>query len=215
MMSFTLPEELQMLRDNLRRAQGLLQQAGWTYRDGALRNAKGDPLVLEYLDSSEGKLSTFASWARNLEKLGITLKFRSVDFALYLQRLQKFDFDLVTLAVPGTNTPGKDYADLFGSKAADTEDSGNMAGVKSPAVDALINAMVGAKTRSAMLAACRSLDRVIAHGHYLIPQYTSVKHRVAYNAWHLVEPATMPPYAQAEGWAIDTWWARLPPKTQP
>lgn len=203
------------LRDNLRQAQALLREAGWSYRDGALRNAQGEPLVLEYLDSSEGKVATFASWARNLEKLGINLKFRSVDFALYLQRLQKFDFDLVTLAVPGTNTPGKDYADLFGSKAADTEDSGNMAGVKSPAVDALINAMVGAKTHAAMLAACRSLDRVIAHGHYLIPQYTSVTHRIAYDAWRLVEPAQMPPYAPGEGWAIDTWWARLPPQTRP
>jgi microcin C transport system substrate-binding protein len=203
------------LRGNLRQAQALLKDAGWTYRDGALRNAQGEPLVLEYLDSAEGKLSTFASWGRNLDKLGIGLKFRSVDFALYLQRLQKFDFDLVTLAASGSQTPGKEYADMFGSKAADTEDSGNMAGVKSPAVDALINAMVGAKSRVAMLAACRSLDRVIAHGHYLIPQYTSVTHRIAFNDWRLVAPATNPPYAPGEIWAIDTWWARLPPKTQP
>ena len=205
----------QSLRGNLRRAQALLAEAGWHYRDGALRNARGEPLVLEYLDSSEGKMATFASWGRNLEKLGIKLNFRSVDFALYLQRIQKFDFDLITLAVPGTHTPGQEYADLFGSKAADTEDSGNMAGVKSPAVDALIARMTAAKTEAALHSACRALDRVIMHGHYLIPQYTAVTHRLVFDAWRLQGPATMPPYAPGEEWVIDTWWARPAPARQP
>lgn len=198
----------QSLRGNLRRAQALLAEAGWQYRDGALRNAQGEPLVLEYLDSSEGKMATFASWGRNLEKLGVKLNFRSVDFALYLQRIQKFDFDLITLAVPGTHTPGQEYADLFGSKAADTEDSGNMAGVKSPAVDALIARMTAAKSEAELHSACRALDRVIMHGHYLIPQYTAVTHRLVFDAWRLQGPATMPPYAPGEEWVIDTWWAR-------
>jgi len=198
----------QSLRGNLRRAQALLAEAGWHYRDGALRNAQGEPLVLEYLDSSEGKMATFASWGRNLEKLGVKLNFRSVDFALYLQRIQKFDFDLITLAVPGTHTPGQEYADLFGSKAADTEDSGNMAGVKSPAVDALIARMTAAKSEAELHSACRALDRVIMHGHYLIPQYTAVTHRLVFDAWRLQGPATMPPYAPGEEWVIDTWWAR-------
>ena len=205
----------QSLRGNLRLAQALLAEAGWHYRDGALRNARGEPLVLEYLDSSEGKMATFASWGRNLEKLGIKLNFRSVDFALYLQRIQKFDFDLITLAVPGTHTPGQEYADLFGSKAADTEDSGNMAGVKSPAVDALIARMTAAKTEADLHSACRALDRVIMHGHYLIPQYTAVTHRLVFDAWRLQGPATMPPYAPGEEWVIDTWWARPAPARQP
>jgi len=198
----------QSLRGNLRPAQALLAEAGWQYRDGALRNAQGEPLVLEYLDSSEGKMATFASWGRNLEKLGVKLNFRSVDFALYLQRIQKFDFDLITLAVPGTHTPGQEYADLFGSKAADTEDSGNMAGVKSPAVDALIARMTAAKSEAELHSACRALDRLIMHGHYLIPQYTAVTHRLVFDAWRLQGPATMPPYAPGEEWVIDTWWAR-------
>ena len=205
----------QSLRGNLRRAQALLAEAGWQYRDGALRNAQGEPLVLEYLDSSEGKMATFASWGRNLEKLGVKLNFRSVDFALYLQRIQKFDFDLITLAVPGTHTPGQEYADLFGSKAADTEDSGNMAGVKSPAVDALIARMTAAKSEAELHSACRALDRLIMHGHYLIPQYTAVTHRLVFDAWRLQGPATMPPYAPGEEWVIDTWWARPAPAPQP
>ncbi|MDD2608352.1 MAG: extracellular solute-binding protein [Giesbergeria sp.] len=196
------------LRGNLRRAQQLLQDAGWEVRDGALRNAQGQALVLEYMDSNEGGMRTVAPWMRNLEKLGITLRFRSVDFALYQQRLQKFDFDITSIAYGGTHNPGQEFADLFGSQAADTEDSGNFAGIKNPAVDAFITAMTAAKTEAELLPACHALERAIAHSHVLIPQWTAPTHRMAYNAWRLALPATVPPYTSGEGWVMDTWWAR-------
>ena len=203
------------LRANLRRAQALLKEAGWEVRDGALRNAKGEAMVLEYMDSNEGGVRTITPWIRNLEKIGVTLRFRSVDFALYQQRLQKFDFDITTIAFQGTNNPGQEFADMFGSQAADTEDSGNFAGVKNPAVDAMIKAMTSAKTEAQLLPACHALERIIAHSHYLIPQWTAGTHRMAYNAWRLAKPATVPPYSSGESWVIDTWWARIPPQTAP
>lgn len=196
------------LRGNLRRAQQLLKEAGWEVRDGVLRNAQGQALVLEYMDSNEGGMRTVAPWMRNLEKLGITLRFRSVDFALYQQRLQKFDFDITSIAYGGTHNPGQEFADLFGSQAADTEDSGNFAGIKNPAVDAFINAMTAAKSQAELLPACHALERTIAHSHVLIPQWTAPTHRMAYNAWRLALPATVPPYTSGEGWVMDTWWAR-------
>ena len=202
------------LRENLRRAQKLLADAGWTVQNGTLRNAQGQPFVLEYLDSNEGGARVVTPWMRNLEKLGITLRFRPVDFALYQQRLQKFDFDVTTIAYAGTANPGQEYADLFGSQAADTEDSGNLAGVKSPAVDALLDRMVSAKTKPDYLAACRALERVITHSHVFIPQWYSGTHRMAYNAWRLERPKVTPPYFRGETWAIDTWWAIVPPKTE-
>jgi len=196
------------LRANLRQAQALLQAAGWEYRDGALRNAQGRAFEMEFLDSNEGSIRVVSPWARNLEKLGITLKFRPVDFALYQQRLQKFEFDMTSLAYPGTNNPGQEFADMFGSKAADQEDSGNMTGMKNPAVDALISQMTAAKSKAELLPACRALERVITHSHVLIPQWSANTHRMVFNNWRLDQPATMPPYAQGEGWAIDTWWAK-------
>lgn len=202
------------LRENLRRAQLLLVQAGWTVQDGELRNAQGQPMVLEYLDSNEGGARVVTPWMRNLDKLGIRLVYRPVDFALYQQRLQKFDFDITTIAYQGTLNPGQEYADLFGSKAADTEDSGNLAGVKSPAVDSLISHMVGADTRPEFLAACRALERVVSHSHYLLPQWYSPVHRLAYNAWRLQKPDVVPPYFRGETWAMETWWARQPPKVK-
>ena len=196
------------LRANLRQAQSLLKAAGWEVRDGALRNAQGQAFEIEYLDSNESGARMAAPWARNLEKLGITLSFRPVDFALYQQRLQKFEFDITSIAYGGTHNPGQEYADMFGSKSADQEDSGNFAGVKNPAVDALISAMTSSRSKAELLPACRALDRVISHSHFLIPQWSAGTHRMVYNSWRLAKPESMPPYAAGEGWAIDTWWAK-------
>jgi microcin C transport system substrate-binding protein len=196
------------LRGNLRLAQQLLKDAGWVYRDGALRNAKNQALELEFLDSSEGSVRVVSPWARNLEKIGVKLSFRSADFSLYQQRLQKFDYDIVSLAYGGTNNPGQEFVDLFGSKAAAQEDSGNHSGIQSPAVDALVAQMVAAKSKAELLPACRALERVIAHSHILIPQWSAASHRMVYNASRLAKPAAMPAYSPGETWAMETWWAR-------
>lgn len=198
----------QTLRGNLRKARELLQQAGWEVRDGKLRNAQGEPMVLEYLDSQETGARVVTPWMRNLEKLGVTLNFRPVDFALYQQRLQKKEFEVISLNILGTHTPGQDYVDLFGSKSADVEDSGNYTGIKSPAVDALLQKMTSAQSKAELLPACRALERVIMHSHVLIPQWTASTHRIVYNAWRLQPTGTMPPYSSGEGWIIDTWWAK-------
>ena len=99
---------------------------------------------------------------------------------------------------------------MFGSQAADTEDSGNFAGVKNPAIDAFITAMTSAKTQADLLPACHALERAIAHSHVLIPQWTAPTHRMAYNAWRVALPDTVPPYSNGEGWVMDTGWARQP-----
>ena len=197
------------LRGNLRKARDLLAEAGWKVdNQGILRNAQGQNMVIEYMDSSEAGARAITPWMRNLEKLGIKLSYRVVDFALYQQRLATFDFDMTTINFPGTASPGQEYADIFGSKAADTQDSGNYAGVKSQAVDALIQKMTAANTLAELLPACRALERLISHSHYLIPQWTAGTHRLAFNQQRLARPESMPPYARGDGWVINTWWAR-------
>jgi microcin C transport system substrate-binding protein len=206
------------LRDNLKRARDLLQEAGWTYRDGALRNAKGEPFVIEFLDSTEARGSTVtAQWRTALAKLGVDFRLREVDFALWQERLESNKFDMVSVSFPGTNFPGSDYADLFGSKAADTPGSGNYSGIKNPAIDALVARLTVVDNRDDFLATCRALDRVIAHGHYLLPAWTARTKRIAYSEWALVRPPVTPPYPP-EGipymdWPMMVWWARIPPKT--
>ena len=206
------------LRDNLRKAQALLAEAGWTLRDGALRNAKGEPFVIEFLDSTEARgATTTAAWRRALAELGIDFQLREVDYALWQERLESNKFDMLSISFPGTHFPGADYADLFGSKAADVPGSGNYSGIKSVAIDALVAKLTAADNRDEFIAACRALDRTIAHGHYLIPAWTTTGRRIAYSPWKLVRPSVIPAYPP-EGvpymdWFMTVWWARLPPKT--
>ena len=196
------------LRPNLNRALALLKDAGWTVQNGVLKNANGEAFVLEYLDSQETRQGTYSAFQRNLAKLGIELKFRFNDFALYQQRLAKFDFDMITINFPGTQSPGADYAELFGSKSADVEDAGNYAGMKNKGVDAIVDRMVTAESKAQLLPACRALDRVIAHSHIFIPQWYSGQHNVAYNPKKLAKPDFVPPYYRADSWMMETWWTK-------
>ena len=131
-----------------------------------------------------------------------------MDYALYQQRMDKYDFDIVTLNVPGTHNPGQEYAELFGSAAADVEGGANYVGLKSRAVDAIIAQMAAAKSEQQMLPACHALERIIVHGHYLIPQYYSGTHRMVYDAWRLALPGQIPAYSPGELWAVYAWWAK-------
>jgi microcin C transport system substrate-binding protein len=164
--------------------------------------------VIELLDSSEAGSRTHSAMIRNLAKIGIEMRMRVVDFALYQTRIQKFDYDMIIIAFQGTHTPGQEYVEMFGSKAADTPDSGNYAGVKNPAVDDLLTKMVAAQTKAELLPACKALERVIAHSHIFIPQWSATQHNVAYAAQKLAYKEPMPPYARADGWLINTWWAK-------
>ncbi|MFC0572336.1 extracellular solute-binding protein [Paraburkholderia solisilvae] len=205
------------LRANLLKARSLLAQAGWTYRDGALRNAKGEPFQFEILDDS-GSAQSFepviAPYLRNLQKLGITARVRVADFAVYQKRLDAFDFDVTTLRYPDVQVPGADMVDRFGSKAADEPGSGNLIGLKVPAIDAILRALVGAQTLEQLTDATHALDRVLLHGYYVVPQWYSATHRVAYKrglAW----PQTLPLYYSAEGWIVSMWWFAPPQTAQP
>jgi len=195
------------LRGNLQKARDLLAAAGWTYRDGALRNAKGEAFTLEYMDSG-GNERVMTPYIQALAKLGIRLDYRRVDFALYRKRLNVFDFDLFTLRVPGNEAPGADLLDFFGSQSADTEGSSNWIGVRDPAVDAIVNLAMSAATRPQLVARLRALDRVLRHGHYVIPQWYSSTYRVAYRAGKFEQPEVKPHYYAADDWVVFTWWRK-------
>ncbi|MDR5793366.1 extracellular solute-binding protein [Caballeronia sp. LZ008] len=201
------------LRANLIKARELLARAGWTYRDGALRNAKGEPFVFEILDDTGGGASmepVAAAFGRNLQKLGITMNFRTVDYALIQKRLDAFDFDMTSVRMPDVQVPGTEQVSRFGSKSADEQGSDNLAGVKSPAVDAILQKVISAQTREQLVDATHALDRVLMNGYYVVPHWYSATHRVAYRNT-LAYPSTLPLYYGAEEWVISTWWAKSGP----
>jgi len=195
------------LRNNLRKARELLAEAGWTYRDGALRNAKGEAFALEYLDSGGGE-RLITPYAQALGRLGIRMDYRRADFALIQKRLDVFDFDLFTVRTPGSETPGNELVDRFGSKSADTEGSSNLMGIRDPAIDALLAHAVSATRRPELVASLRALDRVLRHGYYTVPQWYSSTYRIAYRSGKFEQPAVAPQYYQPEDWVILTWWRK-------
>ena len=194
------------LRDNLRQAQALLREAGWTYRDGALRNAQGEAFTMEFLNDQPSLVRIVGPFQKALEKLGITLSYRVVDFSLSKQKMDAFDFELTTLRLPGSTAPGGELLELFGSKAAATPGSANVWGIADPAVDALLQKVVTAKTRPELAAAMRALDRVLTTGHYSVPQYYGDAFLIGYRPRPFVLPAVIPPYYQPDTWAMSTWW---------
>jgi peptide/nickel transport system substrate-binding protein/microcin C transport system substrate-binding protein len=205
------------LRANLLKARALLEQAGWKLAsDGKLRNAQGEAFLVEYLSANEG--SRMPDWELNLRKLGIELKIRSVDYALYQRRLEEFDFDMVTIVEGDFTLPHiADLVQTYGSKAADQKGSDNLRGVKSRAVDALLLAMSRAATLDELRDAARALDRVVMWSHWQIPELYTNDERVNYwNRFGL--PATRPLYYTLESalvelppWAVIAWWQVRPP----
>ncbi|WP_338926728.1 ABC transporter substrate-binding protein [Mycetohabitans endofungorum] len=194
------------LRANLIQARELLAQAGWTYRDGALRARDGTPFEFEIIDDSGGGMAQVAApYIRNLQKLGIRVVYRQLDYAVLQKRLDAFDFDMTSLRYPDVEVPGSEQLARFGSRAADEPGSDNLFGLKSPAVDAILHALLAARTMDELVAASRALDRVLLHGYYVVPQWYSSVHRIAYRCT-LAYPRPGPPYYTAEEWVRSLWW---------
>ena len=209
----TLPvttEPPSSLRKNLRQARELLAQAGWVYKDGALRNAKGQAFEFEFMDDGGAMSRLVSAYARNLEKLGIKLDIRTTDYALYQKRLEEFDFFMTSMKFPDSQSPGNELWDRYGSASATTKGSDNIIGVESPVVDALIGEIVKAQTRKELITATRALDRVLTHSYYVVPHWYSPTHRVAYKTDLAFPPP--PTYFAAESWILSTWW-RQPTST--
>jgi len=131
-----------------------------------------------------------------------------LDFALIQKRLQAFDFDLFTIRVPGREAPGAELLDRYGSRSADTQGSSNLIGVKDPAVEAILGKVVSSASRPELIANLRSLDRLLRHGHYVIPQWYAATFRVSYRAGKFEHPQVAPDYYGPEGWILSTWWRK-------
>ena len=205
------------LRENLRKARALFEEAGWKIApDGVLRNDKGDPFEFEYLETQGSQQFRNVIWQRNLGKLGITMKVRQVDFALYHKRVEAFDFDVVTIRIPDFVIPSPtDYVDLLHSKNAEVQGSGNYRGLKDPAVDALVEAMTRAKTYDQLRDATRALDRVMMHGHYQVPQLFSAGYLMSY--WNKFGIPPQPKFYLTDEahawpdfptWCVTAWWMK-------
>jgi len=191
-------------RTLLRKASQLLQDAGCVIKDGKRQLPNGEAFKIEFLVDEPSLQPHHAPYIKNLGTLGIEASLRIVDAVQYRARVEDFDFDMTMERFSASATPGDSLRPFFTSQAAATKGSYNLAGIASPAIDALIDKIIGADNRTDLTIACRAFDRVFRAGRYWVPQWYRATHPVAY--WDVFDhPAKPARYAQGVG-APDNWW---------
>ncbi|MBX3455991.1 extracellular solute-binding protein [Ferrovibrio sp.] len=189
-------------RDNLRKATRLLREAGWSIKDKRLQNAKGEAFEIEFLLFEPSFQRILSPFMRNLERLGIHSTIRSVDVSAYEQRMRNFDYDIIMRRIVQPMTPGVEQRNFWSSPSANVTGSFNFSGIQDPAVDALVENLVAAKSRMDSVTAARALDRVLTWGWYVIPNWYSGTNKVA--MWdRFGRPAKAPDFDLG---LLETWW---------
>ena len=195
------------MRDNLRTAAQILDEAGWKLgKDGIRANDKGQSLTFEIIDANPMFERWVLPFIANLKKIGVQANFRVLDPAQYQNRMNAFDFDMTVMSIGQSDSPGNEQRDFWGSEKADIPGSRNYIGIKDPIVDELIEKIIRAKSRDELVALTHALDRVLLAGYYVIPHWHSNKFNLAY--WKkLARPETLSPLTPS---VTDTWWAVTP-----
>lgn len=194
-------------RSALRATIDQFEAAGWTIVDGKMVNADGTQLSFDILLNSGASESQAIGdlYVQSLARLGIDATIEAVDSAQFRERVTNFDFDVTYYRRGLSLSPGNEQYAYFGSEYADTPGSRNLMGVKSPAVDAMIDALLTSTSQDDFLAAARSLDRVLMSGRYVIPFYQWNISRVAHSK-NLHYPDHIPLFGDWPGWQPDVWW---------
>lgn len=200
-------------RNAARRAIALLKDAGYAMRDGALvSRATNRPLAFEIMVTDRNQERLALNYAESLRRIGVAAGVRVVDDVQYQRRRQKFDFDMMMGTWLASASPGNEQRSRWGSASADQEASFNLAGVKSPAVDAMISALLAAEQPEDFAAAVRALDRVLLSGFYIVPLFHASDQWFA-SATDLARPSRNATYAAPLfGATLDTWWREARPK---
>jgi microcin C transport system substrate-binding protein len=186
----------------LRKAAQLLGEAGFTLQNGKRTLPDGRPVTIEFLIDEPSFEPHHMPFIRNLGTLGIDATLRVVDPVQYRARRDAFDFDITIDRFSFSSTPGDSLRSFLSSQAAALKGSNNLAGIASPVVDALIDAIVAAQSRPALVTACRALDRVIRAGRYWVPNWYKASHWIAY--WDVF--GRLPAQPRYFRGIPDTWW---------
>jgi microcin C transport system substrate-binding protein len=197
-------ETPEAVRTNLREAVRLLREAGYELRDGRMVNRQtGEPLAFEILFAQGAFERVVLPYAASLKQIGIAATPRIIDQGQYQNRVRAFDFDAIIHSWGESLSPGNEQRDHWGSAAADRQGSSNVAGIKDPGIDALIERVIYARDRPGLVAATRALDRVLLAHTYVVPQWAAgVSRTLRWNRF--AHPATLPAYG-GSGFPT-TWW---------
>ena len=190
------------LRKNLRVAGKLLKEAGWVLKGQQRVNEKtGKALEFEVLLVSPLFERIVLPFAKNLEKLGVKVNVRTVDTSQYRRRLDTYDFDMIVGSYGQSSSPGNEQRAYWGTQAAKLEGGRNLMGIQNPAIDTLIEHIIAAPDRKALVTATRALDRVLQWGHWVIPHWHAKYDRIAF--WNKF---SRPEITPAQGNQFMAWW---------
>jgi peptide/nickel transport system substrate-binding protein len=178
-----------------------LERAGYVLDGGRLVDAKGKPLAFEILVRNREEERLALAYARNLARIGVAANVRLVDEVQFQRRRTRFDFDMMIGSWIASPSPGNEQRGRWSSAAASAEGAYNLSGVRSPAVDAMIKAILAARSSEDFVAAVRALDRLLISGFYIVPLYYAPEQWIAYSS-KLGRPETTPLY----GVELSTWW---------
>ena len=204
---YALPNTRGSTRGNLRRAMDLLHEAGWEVQEGVLTKG-GEPFRFDILlPQGAGETATIAAiYVQSLQRLGIQARVVIADAAQYRERITGFDFDMTEIVRSFSLSPGNEQMLYWGSAGANQPGSRNLMGVASPAVDAMVTAMVRSETPEEFRNATRALDRLLMTGRYVVPFWYSKVSRIAHRS-NLHHPDRLPLYGDWPGFQPETWWA--------
>jgi len=202
----TIPD----LRERLRKALRLLAEAGWQIKNGVMTHtATGQPLRFVVTLVSPAFQRVVEPYLDNLKKIGVQATMRVADDAVYERLINAKDFDVIVHSFPESQSPGNEQRDFWHSESATQDGSRNVIGIRHPAVDALVERLIQARSREALVTATRALDRVLWHEHYMVPQWYIAAHRVTY--WNrIAHPAQLPLYYNPLSYLL--WWWYDPAK---
>ena len=190
------------LRGNLRHAVLLLKEAGWSIRDGKMTHEPSGTLlefeILLYQPAFERIVLPFK---KNLERIGVAVSVRTVDVSQYRRRIDTFDFDMIVGGHGQSESPGNEQRDFWGSASAKAEGGRNVNGIQDPVIDELVEGVIAAPNRQALVMRTRALDRVLQWGYYIIPHWHIAADRILY--WDRFGRPEVPPPAGVE---VDAWW---------
>ncbi|WP_372880317.1 extracellular solute-binding protein [Psychromonas sp.] len=189
------------IREQMRKAVSLLELAGYQLKESKMQDKDGQQLSFEFLLYSKDFERVVHPFRRNLERIGIKTSIRLVDVSQFINRLNNFDFDLVSLRKGQSISPGNEQAGHWGCDGVMEPGTSNWAGICHPVIDLLINKLIMAETREELVQTTRALDRVLLTQHIVIPQWYLPAYRIAY--WNkFSHPEIAPTYDLG----LSTWW---------
>ena len=202
-----LSSESKPFRNNLIEAKKIFDKIGWKVKNNILYDDNNRKVEFNFLLAQKGFERILAPFAVNLKKLGIKLNYRTIDLSLYQRRVDSFDFDMMVMSYPQSQSPGNELISMFHSSSADKKGAYNIGGINDNDIDKILNHIIYSENRKDMIISAHLLDRILWNEYYLLPNWYINKHRIAYFD-KFDKPSILPLYYEATNYILKTWWVK-------